>query len=136
MSASGKNKYAEKDPKVKDIGIKILFEGQGIGRASCLMLAREGASVIATDINTELLESLQKEADTDNLNIKTVKLDVTNKDEIQNVTDKIDKVDVLFNCAGYEREFLLKNNLNFLLDMFIKAAFSTAATTFFKRVLI
>jgi len=75
--------------------------GQGIGRASCLMLAREGASVIATDINTELLESLQKEADTHNLDIKTVKLDVTNKDEIQNVTDKIDKVDVLFNCAGY-----------------------------------
>ena len=76
------------------------YIGQGIGRASCLMLAREGATVIATDINTEVLDSLQNEADNNNLDIKTVKLDVTNKDNIQNVTSNIEKVDVLFNCAG------------------------------------
>jgi len=57
--------------------------------------------VIATDFNTESLESLRQEAVNENLNIKVKKLDVTNKEELQSVVEQIDKIDVLFNCAGY-----------------------------------
>ena len=80
--------------------VLVTAAGQGIGRASCLMLAREGARVIATDINTELLSALQQEAKTENLDITVQKLDVTNKTEIEDLVKGLEKVDVLFNCAG------------------------------------
>ena len=70
--------------------------------------------MIATDFNNESLESLRQEAVNENLNIKVIfvgiqnnkvehqvkKLDVTNKEELQSVVEQIDKIDVLFNCAG------------------------------------
>ena len=64
------------------------------------MLAKEGAKVVATDVNIELLEKLKVEAADKNLAIEIHKLDVTKKEEIQNVVDKFEQVDVLFNCAG------------------------------------
>ena len=39
----------------------VTAAGQGIGRATALAFAREGAKVIATDINAAALESLEKE---------------------------------------------------------------------------
>ena len=36
----------------------VTAAGQGIGRASALAMAREGADVVATDVNPALLESL------------------------------------------------------------------------------
>ncbi|HEY4162702.1 MAG TPA: SDR family NAD(P)-dependent oxidoreductase, partial [Dongiaceae bacterium] len=39
----------------------ITAAGQGIGRASAVAFAREGAKVIATDINAKTLETLQKD---------------------------------------------------------------------------
>jgi len=87
--------------RVQDKVILVSAAGQGIGRASCLFLAREGAKVIATDFNNESLESLRQEAVNENLDIKVKRLDVTNKEELQSVVEQIEKIDVLFNCAGY-----------------------------------
>jgi len=87
--------------RVQDKVILVSAAGQGIGRASCLSLAREGAKVIATDFNTESLESLRQEAGNEDLDIEVKKLDVTNKEELQSVVEQLDKIDVLFNCAGY-----------------------------------
>jgi 2-keto-3-deoxy-L-fuconate dehydrogenase len=75
----------------------ITAAAQGIGRASALAFAREGAEVIATDIKTDALDSLKKEAP----GIKTAKLDVTNADAIAAFGKETGTVDVLFNCAGY-----------------------------------
>lgn len=69
---------------------------QGIGRASAIACAREGARVIATDINAEKLKEL------DNIKgIETQVLDVTDSAAVEAFAAKIDKIDVLFNCAGY-----------------------------------
>jgi 2-keto-3-deoxy-L-fuconate dehydrogenase len=75
----------------------ITAAAQGIGRASALAFAREGAEVIATDIKTDALESLKKEAP----GIKTAKLDVLDADAIAAFGKATGTVDVLFNCAGF-----------------------------------
>ena len=79
----------------------ITAAGQGIGRASALMLAREGATVIATDIREDLLEELAEAAKTENLKITVKRVDVTTKSDILALAEGLEKVDVLFNCAGF-----------------------------------
>src|ERR1700760_1859851 len=74
----------------------ITAAAQGIGRASALAFAREGAEVIGTDIKTDALESLKKEAP----GIKTAKLDVLDADAIAAFGKATGTIDVLFNCAG------------------------------------
>ena len=73
----------------------VTAAGQGIGKASVLALAREGAQVIATDINPALLESYHGIA-----NIRTEVLDVLDKAAIQALIKTAPHVNVLFNCAG------------------------------------
>ncbi len=75
----------------------VTAAGQGIGRATALAFARAGATVWATDINEETLASLKKEAPA----IATARLDVTNKDDINQFSMNVGAIDVLFNCAGF-----------------------------------
>lgn len=75
----------------------VTAAGQGIGRASVLAMQREGARVIAADINAETLASLKAEAP----EVETIVLDVRDKAAIQAAAQKIGAVDVLFNCTGY-----------------------------------
>jgi 2-keto-3-deoxy-L-fuconate dehydrogenase len=75
----------------------ITAAGQGIGRASAIAFAQEGAKVIATDINEKTLETLRKEAP----GISVAKLDVTSKAAIDAFAKEAGAIDVLFNCAGY-----------------------------------
>lgn len=67
--------------------------GQGIGRAAAEMFAREGARVIATDINAAALAALQ--------GCETHVLDVTDNAAVAALVKQIGPIDVLFNCAGY-----------------------------------
>lgn len=76
--------------------ILITAAAQGIGRASALACAREGASVIATDINDELLERLCAEAP----GIRTAVLDVRSDAAVSALAAELPALDVLFNCAG------------------------------------
>jgi 2-keto-3-deoxy-L-fuconate dehydrogenase len=71
--------------------------GQGIGRATALAFAREGAEVLATDINAGTLSSL---ADA-HPGIRTALLDVTRDDAVTALATAEPAFDVLFNCAGY-----------------------------------
>ncbi|HSS97309.1 MAG TPA: SDR family oxidoreductase [Terriglobales bacterium] len=71
--------------------------GQGIGKATALAFAAEGAVVHATDVNAKALEQLAAECGT----IQTQLLDVRDDNAIQQAVNKIGKVDVLFNCVGY-----------------------------------
>jgi len=70
--------------------------GQGIGRATAVAFAAEGAHVIATDINPEALASLQQQ-----IGCTTRVLDVTRSEAVQAVAAELGPVDVLFNGAGF-----------------------------------
>jgi 2-keto-3-deoxy-L-fuconate dehydrogenase len=70
--------------------------GQGIGRAVAEAFVREGAHVIATDINPALLHSLA--ADT---GCTTRVLDVTDAAAIAAAAQAVGAVDILFNGAGF-----------------------------------
>jgi len=71
--------------------------GQGIGRATALAFAEEGAVVWATDVNQSALKTLVEE----NPQIRTRILDARDARAIQALVEEIGQIDVLFNCAGY-----------------------------------
>lgn len=71
----------------------VTAAAQGIGKASAELFAREGARVIATDINLELLGAVQ--------GCEARRLDVLDPRGIQDLADELGAIDVLFNCAGY-----------------------------------
>jgi len=66
----------------------------GIGRASAIALAQEGARVIATDRDIAGLAGLEEHG------IVTEKLDVLDAAGIQTAAERRGPVDILFNCAG------------------------------------
>ena len=74
----------------------ITAAGQGIGRASALAMAREGASVIATDVNPKLLEALAGAP-----GVATQALDVLDDAAVERTIAALPPLDVMFNCAGY-----------------------------------
>ena len=73
----------------------VTAAGQGIGRASVLAMAAEGAQVIATDLNPQLLKAFDGVA-----NVRTAVLDVLDKAAIQSLVAGLPPLNVLFNCAG------------------------------------
>jgi 2-keto-3-deoxy-L-fuconate dehydrogenase len=74
----------------------VTAAGQGIGRASALALAAEGAQVWATDLDPSLLETLRGVE-----RIQTSALDVLDKAAIEKLVAGLLPLDVLFNCAGF-----------------------------------
>ncbi|MDB5896568.1 MAG: dehydrogenase with different specificity (related to short-chain alcohol dehydrogenase)-like [Ramlibacter sp.] len=74
----------------------VTAAGQGIGRASALALAAEGAQVWATDVNPRLLDAYDGIA-----RIRCVQLDVLDRDAITRVVAAMPAIDILFNCAGF-----------------------------------
>ena len=83
--------------RLKNKKIIVTAAAQGIGRSTALQFAKEGASIIATDINEEKLSELKN----GNLDIKIEKLDSTNKTEVEKFCSSIDSVDVLFHAVGF-----------------------------------
>ena len=83
--------------RLKNKKIIVTAAAQGIGRSTALQFAKEGASIIATDINEEKLSELKNA----NLDIKIEKLDSTNKTEVEKFCSSIDSVDVLFHAVGF-----------------------------------
>ncbi|CAJ0897891.1 2-keto-3-deoxy-L-fuconate dehydrogenase [Ralstonia mannitolilytica] len=76
--------------------ILVTAAGQGIGRASAMMFAREGAQVLATDINAEALATLAETA-----GVRTLRLDVTDANAVAVLAREEAAFDALFNCAGF-----------------------------------
>lgn len=71
----------------------ITAAGQGIGRATAEAFAREGAEVLATDIDRDALASLE--------GMRTAVLDVTDRAAVAALGEELGRLDVLFNCAGF-----------------------------------
>ena len=82
--------------RLKNKKIIVTAAAQGIGRATALTFANEGAEVIALDINKEKLDEITKE----NSKIKTEVVDATNKSEVESFCSTIDNIDVLFHVVG------------------------------------
>jgi len=74
----------------------VTAAGQGMGRAAVLAFAREGAKVIATDVNAALLDAFKG-----NSAIRTLRLDVLDDAEVAAFVESVGAVDILFNCAGW-----------------------------------
>lgn len=71
----------------------VTAAGQGIGRASAELFAREGARVIAVDINAATLATLQ--------GMETRRVDLMDGDAIEALSRDVGGIDVLFNCCGF-----------------------------------
>ncbi len=100
----------------------ITAAGQGIGKASALAMAREGAQVLATDVSAELLKSYAGIP-----NIRTQVLDVMDKGAIQAAIASVPKLNVLFNCAGFVHhgnvEVATYKDWDFAFDLNVRSQF-------------
>jgi 2-keto-3-deoxy-L-fuconate dehydrogenase len=74
----------------------VTAAGQGMGRAATLAMAREGASVCATDVNEKFLEDFKGVA-----NVTTRRLDVLDDAAVEQLVGELPPLSILFNCAGY-----------------------------------
>lgn len=81
--------------RLKDKICLVTAAGQGIGRATALAMSREGARVIATDINEAALADLAGQG------VETAVLNVRDAEAITRLRDDLGGIDVLFNCAGF-----------------------------------
>jgi 2-keto-3-deoxy-L-fuconate dehydrogenase len=78
----------------------VTAAAQGIGREVAESFVREGASVIATDINLQALASL----DISSGRLQSLPLDVTDPIAITALFQSRPAFDIVFNCAGYVHE--------------------------------
>jgi 2-keto-3-deoxy-L-fuconate dehydrogenase len=103
----------------------ITAAGQGIGRATALAFAREGAKVIATDIAADALAALKAEAP----EIDTHVLDVRSTAAVQAAAAAAGDVSVLFNCAGYVANGTIldcdEKDWDFSFDLNVKSMWRT-----------
>ncbi|MDC1296473.1 SDR family oxidoreductase [Alphaproteobacteria bacterium] len=83
--------------RLKNKKIIVTAAAQGIGMATAIAFAKEGANVIATDINMQKLSELKKIND----QIQTQVLDSTNKQDVENFAKKINDIDILFHAVGF-----------------------------------
>lgn len=100
----------------------VTAAGQGIGRASALAMAAEGAMVFATDVNPDLLADLAGEG------IETFAMDV--RDDAAVAKGMVRAApDVLFNCAGFVHHGTVLDasdaDWDFAFDLNVRSMFRT-----------
>lgn len=102
----------------------VTAAAQGIGRASALAFAAEGASVTAVDLNEAKLADLAAAS-----GIVTSCLDVTDGDQIDALAGELGAVDVLFNCVGYVHHGTVlecsEQDWDFSFDVNVKSMYRT-----------
>jgi 2-keto-3-deoxy-L-fuconate dehydrogenase len=103
----------------------VTAAGQGIGRASALAMAREGAQVFATDVNMDALSTIRSE----NLeNIEIFELNARDNDSIKVGVARA-APDALFNCAGFVHHGNIldatDDELDFAIDLNVRSMMRT-----------
>src|SRR5581483_9386209 len=102
----------------------ITAAAAGIGRACALAFAREGAIVIATDINEPGIAALTKSGIAE-----VAKLDVRNTAEVNAFAKRIGKIDVLLNAAGFVHHGTIlecsEEDFDFSFDLNVKSMHRT-----------
>jgi len=90
--------------KLKSKTALITGGGTGVGKATALLFAKEGANVIITGRRENILKEAVAEAQTKSLEINYLVCDITNEDECKSAVaftvSKFGQVDILFNNAG------------------------------------
>jgi 2-keto-3-deoxy-L-fuconate dehydrogenase len=99
--------------------------GQGIGQATALAFAREGAQVIATDIDVGLLNALTNISP----DIVTRPLDVLDARAVADMAADVGPIDLLFNCAGFVHHGTIldceEDDWSFSFDLNVKSMYRT-----------
>lgn len=99
--------------------VVVTAAAQGIGRASAELFAREGADVIAADINGEALAGLD--------GCETHVLDLLDSAAISAFAGKVGGIDALFNCAGFVHAGTIltteEADYDFSFDLNVKSAY-------------
>jgi 2-keto-3-deoxy-L-fuconate dehydrogenase len=99
--------------------------GQGIGQATAIAFADEGATVWATDINETALRALYDLRP----GIRTRRLDVRESEEVEKIAAEIGALDVLFNCAGFVHQGSIldcaEKDWDFSFDLNVKSMYRT-----------
>ncbi|MCA9519903.1 MAG: SDR family NAD(P)-dependent oxidoreductase [Myxococcales bacterium] len=89
---------------MKDRTVLITGAAGGIGRATALAFAREGASIVAADIDVEGLAALETAVRAHGVDCRGRRVDVSNATEVQDFAAELDasavEIDVLVNNAG------------------------------------
>lgn len=90
--------------KLKDRIAIITGAGRGIGRATALAFAREGADIVLAARTVSEIKSVASEIEKLGRRALPIKTDVQKKNEVENLVsdtiNKFDKVDILVNNAG------------------------------------
>ena len=99
----------------------VTSAGQGIGRASAIALAREGAKVFATDIREDLFKDISKE----HPGITGFGLNVLEQSAVDAALKRTGPIDILFNCSGFVHNGTVldceEKDWDFSFDLNVKA---------------
>jgi 2-keto-3-deoxy-L-fuconate dehydrogenase len=111
--------------RLKEKRALVTAASQGIGRAIAEAFVREGARVIATDINEAALADLE--------GARRRRLDVTDGAAIEALAGEIGTLDILANCAGYVHQGTIldcaEKDWDFSFDLNVKAMYRLIRVT-------
>lgn len=105
---------------------------QGIGKAVALLLARNGADMVVSDINFEKAQETVKEVETIGRKAMAMKVDVSNFNDVDQMTkailERFGKIDILINNAGIARDKLIlrmtEEDWDAVIDINLKGTFN------------
>lgn len=117
--------------------------GQGIGKATCIRFAKEGASVLIADINLDTANQAAAEIISSGGIASAVQVNVTEKSSVDQMIkkckDEFGKIDILINNAGLARDGLFirmkEDQWDIVVDVSLKGTFicsQAAAKTMMK----
>jgi 2-keto-3-deoxy-L-fuconate dehydrogenase len=102
----------------------ITAAAAGIGRATTLAFAAEGAEVVATDVDMDKLAALDGKK-----GIATRRLDVRDGAAVDALAKELGALDVLFNCAGFVHHGTVldtsEKDWDFSFDLNVKSMYRT-----------
>lgn len=89
----------------------ITGAAQGIGKAVALLLARNGADIVASDVNLERAEETAKEIEAIGRRAMAIRVDVANlvnvEQMVEAILEQFGQIDILINNAGITRDKLI-----------------------------
>jgi len=111
--------------RLKGKRVLVTAAAQGIGKASAIAMAKEGAQVFATDVNMDALSSIR------DANLENIEIFELNALDAGSVTEGVARAmpDVLFNCAGFVHHGTIldatDDEMDFAIDLNVRSMVRT-----------